>query len=440
VRPSASQNPKRRWFGVSPLLDRITRAPWFRGARKKAAQVRSAQVRSAETARASAARLAPLIRRLITAPTRSGHGMKAVLGVLAVAVALAAPTYTALSSHNELGSTSDDEADPTLGVVGFAQVAPPDRPASATEPHKAALGTPPRAPRDEAATDDSARSSEAASRADRRVAPSSKGAAAGGKAVAEAAPKPTQPEPTAEPQPDQPTATATPTSKPTPTKNPYAAHEARFGPGNKWVRVRGMDVASHQGYVDWDYWWKQGKRFVFIKATEGTSYVNPFYKHAWDGSRKVGMLRGAYHFGRPDTSSGAAQARYFVANGGGGKGDGWTLPGVLDIEFGEAVGVATCYNRSPQELAAWIDDFVTTYEKLTGRKAIIYTNTSWWQQCVGSHRSFEDNPLWIANYDGQVGPLPPGWKRHTFWQYTDTPLDQNYFSGSYAELKQLASK
>ena len=74
MRPSASQNPKRRWFGVSPLLDRITRAPWFRGARKKAAQVRSAQVRSAETARASAARLAPLIRRLITAPTRSGHG------------------------------------------------------------------------------------------------------------------------------------------------------------------------------------------------------------------------------------------------------------------------------------------------------------------------------------------------------------------------------
>ena len=45
------------------------------------------------------------------------------------------------------------------------------------------------------------------------------------------------------------------------------------------------------------------------------------------------MVRGAYHFANPRTSSGADQARYFVQNGGAWTADGKTLPGLLDIEF-----------------------------------------------------------------------------------------------------------
>lgn len=459
MRPSASQHPKHRRdrrFAVSSLINRITATRWIRGAQRRAARTWAAQTRAVRT---RAAHLAPVVRRLLSAPTTGAHGIKAVAGVLAVAVALAAPAYAAVSSSGQAHpgqASDDDEGTPTFGALGFGQVTPSGtyRPASSAQLDQAALGTPPRSHRSEAAT--TVRGEGAlpaaqepnASQAD-GAAPDKGGAVGGGKVLAETAPtakpKQDQPEAAAAAQSEQAKAAAKPEQakaapKPTPTKNPYAAHEVRFGRDNKWVRVKGMDVASHQGYVDWDYWWKEGKRFVFIKATEGTSYINPFYEHAWKGSRKVGMLRGAYHFARPDTSSGSAQAKYFVANGGGGKGDGWTLPGVLDIEFGEAVGVATCYNRSPQFLTNWIDDFVTTYEKLTGRKAIIYTNTSWWHQCVGSHKSFKDNPLWIANYDGQVGALPPGWETHTFWQYTDTPLDQNYFKGSYAKLKEMASK
>ncbi len=45
------------------------------------------------------------------------------------------------------------------------------------------------------------------------------------------------------------------------------------------------------------------------------------------------MIRGAYHFATPDTTSGAAQANYFVDHGGGWSRDGKTLPGALDIEW-----------------------------------------------------------------------------------------------------------
>jgi GH25 family lysozyme M1 (1,4-beta-N-acetylmuramidase) len=209
---------------------------------------------------------------------------------------------------------------------------------------------------------------------------------------------------------------------------------------NGWTRVRGIDISSFQPSLNWDYWWRQGKRFASIKATEGTNYISDTFDEQWEGAGRVGMLRTAYHFALPDGPSGAAQAKFFVANGGGGKADGRTLPGVLDIEFGEAVGRPTCYNLSAEQIVDWTDDFLTTYENLTGRKAIIYTNRTWWEQCTSDSKAFGDHPLWLASYNPEPGEAPGGWKRHTIWQYTDRPIDQNYFSGSYDELKQLARR
>ena len=45
-----------------------------------------------------------------------------------------------------------------------------------------------------------------------------------------------------------------------------------------------------------------------------------------------GIIRGPYHFARPGSSSGAAQARHFLAHGGKWSGDGRTLPGAVDLE------------------------------------------------------------------------------------------------------------
>lgn len=221
-----------------------------------------------------------------------------------------------------------------------------------------------------------------------------------------------------------------------------AAPVRRYEPSLKTTaRTHGIDVASHQGNVDWEYWWGQGKRFAYVKATEGTSYVNPFFDQQYNGSAKVGMLRGTYHFARPDRGDGAAQARFYVANGGGWTPDGKTLPGELDIEYGEAVGVSTCYGVSQREMVEFIRDFTTTYKKLTGRAPAIYTTDDWWAQCTGDTKEFSDSPLWIANYHDTPGRLPGGWGGgHTYWQYTDTPLDQNYFNGSLADLRRFATQ
>ncbi|MEI8409609.1 MULTISPECIES: lysozyme [unclassified Kribbella] len=202
--------------------------------------------------------------------------------------------------------------------------------------------------------------------------------------------------------------------------------------------VEGIDVSSHQGNVDWTAQWNNGKRFAYVKATEGTSYKNPYFAQQYNGSYNVGMIRGAYHFATPNTSSGATQANYFASNGGGWSRDGKTLPGALDIEY-NPYG-ATCYGLSQSAMVSWIRDFLNTYKARTTRDAVIYTNLDWWTRCTGNTTAFNaTNPLWVARYASTVGTLPGGWPFYTFWQWTSTPLDQNHFNGDQTRLVALAN-
>ena len=201
--------------------------------------------------------------------------------------------------------------------------------------------------------------------------------------------------------------------------------------------VGGIDVSSYQGNVNWQAQYNAGKRFAYVKATEGTTYRNPYFAQQYNGSYNVGMIRGAYHFARPDRSSGANQASFFVRNGGGWSADGKTLPGALDMEY-NPYG-STCYGKSKSSMTSWIRDFHNTYFSMTGRYPVIYTSTSWWNLCVGSGHGFGATvPLWVARYASTVGTLPSGWSYYTFWQYTSTPIDQNKFNGAYDRLVALA--
>ena len=202
--------------------------------------------------------------------------------------------------------------------------------------------------------------------------------------------------------------------------------------------VEGIDVSSHQGNVDWASQWSAGKRFAYSKATEGNYYSNPYFGQQYNGSFNVGMIRGAYHFGTPNDSSGANQANYFVDRGGAWSRDGKTLPGALDIEY-NPYG-ATCYGLSQASMVSWIRDFLNTYKSRTGRDAVIYSNLDWWTRCTGNSPAFNaTNPLWVAKYASTPGTLPGAWPFHTFWQYSSTPIDQNRFNGDQTRLVALAN-
>jgi GH25 family lysozyme M1 (1,4-beta-N-acetylmuramidase) len=205
----------------------------------------------------------------------------------------------------------------------------------------------------------------------------------------------------------------------------------------------GLDVSGWQvlGRSDWDATYSNGARFAYVKATEGTDYTSSQFSEQYNDSSAAGLLRGAYHFATPNTSSGSAQANFFISNGGGWSPDGRTLPPMLDIEYNPYGD--TCYGMAGAAMVSWIKDFSDTVFARTGRLPAIYSTTDWWTRCTGNSTAFAANPLFIARYttSGSAGTLPAGWPSYTFWQWADSgifPGDQDVFNGNTAQLATLA--
>lgn len=212
--------------------------------------------------------------------------------------------------------------------------------------------------------------------------------------------------------------------------------------------LRGMDVSGWQadsGYtrstVEWANEWSKGSRFVYVKATEGSGFIDKSRASHLEGATKVGMLHGAYHFALPGQSTATAQADHFVRNGGTWKADGKTLPPLLDIE-NNPYG-ANCYGLSQDAMVNWIRTFSNRVLSQTGRLPMIYTNLGWWKSCTGDSKAFSHQPLHIAAYTGGAKLLlPAGWPVYSMWQFSSTgPFagDSNVWNGTLASLKKFAT-
>jgi GH25 family lysozyme M1 (1,4-beta-N-acetylmuramidase) len=226
-----------------------------------------------------------------------------------------------------------------------------------------------------------------------------------------------------------------------------AAHEGA-GPGaaaapaeaTSPTRVRGHDVSHWQGSIDWPAVRAAGAQFVYVKATESTTYTDPQFRTNYTRAYAAGLVRGAYHFALPDRSSGAAQADWFVEHGGGWSADGRTLPPLLDIEY-NPYG-PTCYGLSRTQTVRWLKAFRDRVHLRTGRYPAIYTTTDWWRTCTGDATGFARDPLFLARWSTSVGTLPASWTTWTFWQYADSgplPGDQDLFRGSPDRLRAVAT-
>ncbi len=225
------------------------------------------------------------------------------------------------------------------------------------------------------------------------------------------------------------------------------ATTSQIPPGTPGLDVSGWQVLTA---ANWRQIWTNGGRFAYVKATESTNYTSSQFSEQYNDSAAAGLVRGAYHFATPNTSSGAAQANYFVSNGGGWTNDGRTLPPLLDIEY-NPYG-QTCYNMSPSQMVARITDFSNTVKARTGRLPAIYSTTGWWSSCTGNTAAFSANPLMIANWPSNVasgpGTLPAGWTNYSIWQFADAtyangqpglfPGDQDVFNGTFAQLQAFA--
>ena len=148
--------------------------------------------------------------------------------------------------------------------------------------------------------------------------------------------------------------------------------------------AKGLDVSHWNGAVDWIQVVGGGYKFLFAKATEGTTLTDPTYSINRAGTTGLGLRFGAYHFARPAGSGTAgvvanaiAQADYFVNVAQPAAGD---LPPVLDLE--------TKGTLSPTSLVQWTQAWLGEVQARTGVSGLIYASPSFWKTALGDTSAF----------------------------------------------------
>jgi lysozyme len=225
-----------------------------------------------------------------------------------------------------------------------------------------------------------------------------------------------------------------------------AALVLRFSGGDRALRlappacelgptVRGIDVSHHQETISWRRVRQAGIQFAFIRVSDGLTASDPRFAENWTGARRVGVLRGAYQYFRPEESA-IAQADLLIAAV---RRDPGELPPVIDVELHGG--------RTPVLLAAHVRAWVERVRTQLRVEPIVYTGPDFWRERVGG-ADLTRQPLWLAHYTTECPAVPWPWTRWTFWQHTDRgtvpgvagPVDLNLFAGDYLALEELARR
>lgn len=155
--------------------------------------------------------------------------------------------------------------------------------------------------------------------------------------------------------------------------------------------VLGIDVANHQEQIDWDSVRGAGVSVAYIKATEGSGYIDPEFADNWRGAKAAGITPGAYHYFTL-CSPGADQARDFLAAV---PVDDTALPPALDLEFDGA-----CDARpEAADAQAEVDAFIAIVEEAWGRRMVMYSSSEW--RAHYGLPSAEGRPDWLYSETGR---------------------------------------
>lgn len=197
--------------------------------------------------------------------------------------------------------------------------------------------------------------------------------------------------------------------------------------------IKGIDVSSYQGEIDWEELSLQNISFVFIKATEGSSFVDKNFDSNFSEAQKTSLAVGAYHFFSYD-SSGQTQAENFINTVTPFEG---MLPPVIDLEF---YGDKKKTPPERESVEPQLKEMLTRLEAHYGQKPIIYATEKSYELYLAN--DYDEYDIWIRNVIAK--PKLADERAWVFWQYADRGkldgytgeekyIDLNVFNGSAAE-------
>jgi lysozyme len=159
------------------------------------------------------------------------------------------------------------------------------------------------------------------------------------------------------------------------------------------MTFKGFDVSHHQGNnIDFNKAKAGGFDFVFLKASEGTTYKDTMFETYFTNATKAGLYVGAYHFARfSDVASAKAEAAHFLDVI---KGKTFTYPLVLDLEVDSK-------NVSDKQLTDAAIAFLEAVEN-AGYFTMLYSGKYFFENELDEAR-LAPYALWLAKYSTSLG-------------------------------------
>ncbi len=224
--------------------------------------------------------------------------------------------------------------------------------------------------------------------------------------------------------------------------------------------LKGCDLSK------WNPVTPSGYDFYLIKASEGNGYKDSALDTHFNAVKSAGKLYGFYHYARPDLgNTPEAEADWFLSLVGQHAGNAIFA---LDYEGDSLSKLYGFYHyarpdlgNTPEAEADWFLSLVgqhagnaifaldyegdslsygqewalrwlqRVYEK-TGVRPVFYCSSSALPmfEKIGK----ENFGLWVANWNVESPKIEP-WSVFAFWQYTNRPIDQDYFNGTIEQYK-----
>lgn len=190
--------------------------------------------------------------------------------------------------------------------------------------------------------------------------------------------------------------------------------------------ITGIDMSGHTGKIDFAKISKQKIDFVYLKATEGKTFIDRNFERNYQNSRTSPIPVGFYHFFRFNRD-GKDQAENFLNAI---RCKKTRLPLVVDVEEWKNSRV-----KSTEKVVNELGIFIRLVELRTGKKLMIYTNESSYNRFILGN--FDHHDLWICSFNES----PNIDKKWILWQHSHQGrfdganglVDINTFNGSKEE-------
>lgn len=171
----------------------------------------------------------------------------------------------------------------------------------------------------------------------------------------------------------------------------------------------GIDVSAWQGKIDYSLVKSDGIEIVYIKASQGNSYTDPYFRTNYRNAKDNGLKVGFYHFlTARNTTEAIAEAEHFV-----------NVISNTEPDCRLAMDFEQLSNLSNSEVNSISKAFMSKVYELTGKELVIYSD-AYNAEYVFSQELAQEYPLWVAEY-GVTEPINNGkWRNWVGFQYTST--------------------